>query len=163
MRDIIFKTDDYVFSYRVAGLLVHNNKILLQRLINDTAYALPGGHVELGETNEETLIREFKEEINANVRVVSLQWVGEIFFPWPSGNKPCHQICLYYKIELTDDKCIPLQGAFLGIEQLEDGSFKLEFSWVDIDRISDIELYPVDAKNLLAQGFQGVKHFVYKE
>lgn len=163
MRDIIFKTEEYVFSYRVAGLLVHNNRILLQRPINDNSFALPGGHVELGETNEETLIREFKEEINANIKVDSLQWVGEIFFPWPSGNEPCHQICLYYKIELLDDKCIPLEGAFWGTEQLEDGSFKLEFSWVDINRISDIELYPVDAKRLIAEGFQGVKHFVYKE
>lgn len=163
MRDIIFKTDEYVFSYRVAGLLVHNNKILLQRPINDIAYALPGGHVEFGETNEETLIREFKEEINANIRVDSLQWVGEMFFPWPSGNKPCHQICLYYKIELTDDKCIPLEGEFWGTEQLENGTFKLKFSWVDISRISDIELYPVEAKSLLAQGFDGIKHFVYKE
>jgi hypothetical protein len=92
-----------------------------------------------------------------------LQWVGEIFFPWPSGNKPCYQICLYYKIELADDKCIPLEGEFWGTEQLEDGSFKLEFSWVDINNISDIELYPVDAKRLIAEGFQGLKHFLYKE
>ncbi len=104
MRDIIFKTDEYVFSYRVAGLLIYNNRILLQRPINDNSYALPGGHVELGETNEETLIREFKEEINVNIIVDSLQWVGKIFFPWSSDNKPCHQICLYYKIELADDK-----------------------------------------------------------
>lgn len=163
MRDIIFKTDEYVFSYRVAGVLIHNNRILLQRPINDSAYALPGGHVELGETTEETLIREFKEEINTNITVASLQWVGEIFFPWSSGNKPCHQICLYYKIELADDKCIPMEGAFWGTEQLEDGSFKLEFLWVDINRICDIELYPVDAKRLIAEGFHGVKHFVYKE
>lgn len=163
MQDIIFKTDEYVFSYRVAGLLIHNNRILLQRPINDSGYALPGGHVELGETNEETLIREIKEEINADIRVDSLQWVGEIFFPWPSGKKPCHQICLYYKIELEDDKCIPLEGKFWGTEQLENGSFKLEFSWVDISSISNIELYPVDAKRLIAEGFQGVKHFVYKE
>jgi ADP-ribose pyrophosphatase YjhB (NUDIX family) len=163
MSDIIFKTDVYVFSYRVAGLLIHNNRILLQRPIKDTAYALPGGHVELGETNEETLIREFKEEINANITVDSLQWVGEIFFPWPSGNKACHQICLYYTIELADDKCIPLEGKFWGTEQLENGSFKLEFSWVDINYISDIELYPVDTKRLITEGFHGVKHFVYKE
>ncbi len=71
MRDIIFKTDEYVFSYRVAGLLIHNNRILLQRPINDTGYALPGGHVDLGETNEETLIREFKEEINAKMAIIS--------------------------------------------------------------------------------------------
>ena len=67
--DILFKTDDWVFSYRVAGICVQNGKVLLQKPTNDNAHAFPGGHVEFGETNEETLIREFKEEIGANIRV----------------------------------------------------------------------------------------------
>ena len=29
--DILFKNDDFVFSYRVGGILKHNGKILLQR------------------------------------------------------------------------------------------------------------------------------------
>ena len=28
--DILFKNDDFVFSYRVGGILIHNEKILLQ-------------------------------------------------------------------------------------------------------------------------------------
>ena len=28
MSDILFKTDDYVFSYRVGGILIRDNKIL---------------------------------------------------------------------------------------------------------------------------------------
>ena len=80
-KDIIFKTDEYVFSYRVAGVLLHSGKVLLQKSKNDTGYAIPGGHVALGETSEETLVREFKEEINADIKVGSLKWVGELFFP----------------------------------------------------------------------------------
>lgn len=160
-KDIIFRTDEYVFSYRVAGLLVHNGRVLLQRPQNDTAYAFPGGHVALGETNEETLVREFKEEINANIKVDNLKWVGEIFFPW--GDKPCHQICLFYNVSLTEDNNIPLYGTFWGNEQLEDKSFMLEFSWIDIKNIEAIELYPVEAKKYLAKGLNQVEHFVYKE
>ena len=29
--DILFKNDNFVFSYRVGGILTHNGKILLQR------------------------------------------------------------------------------------------------------------------------------------
>ena len=61
--DILFKTDDFVFSYRVAGICMQNGKVLLQKPSNDTGYAFPGGHVTLGETNAQTLIREFQEEI----------------------------------------------------------------------------------------------------
>ena len=33
MSDILFKTDDYVFSYRVGGLLIHNGKVLMQNAV----------------------------------------------------------------------------------------------------------------------------------
>ena len=33
--DILFKNDDFVFSYRVGGILKHNGKILLQCPKND--------------------------------------------------------------------------------------------------------------------------------
>ena len=160
-KDILFKTDEYVFSYRVAGILIQNEKVLLQRPYNDTAYAFPGGHVELGETNANTLVREFKEEINGDIRVGKLRWVGEIFFPW--GTKPCHQICLFYEVELTDFSTIPLEGTFEGMEQLEDKTFKLEFSWIDIKDIDEIELYPIEAKEFIVNGVNQVEHFVYKE
>ena len=29
--DILFKTEDYVFSYRVAGICIQNGKVLLQK------------------------------------------------------------------------------------------------------------------------------------
>lgn len=160
-KDILFKTDEYVFSYRVAGVLLRNGKVLLQKPISDTAYAIPGGHVSLGVTNEETLVREFKEEINLDIKVEKLKWVGEIFFPW--GGKPCHQICLFYDVNLTDNITIPLSGTFWGTEQLEDKTFKLEFSWIDIKDIEDIELYPIGVKKYLAEGLSEVQHFVYKE
>ena len=160
-KDILFKNDDFVFSYRVAGLLIKNNKILLQRPISDTGYAIPGGHVSFGETNEETLIREFREEIGVDIKVNGLKWVGEIFFPW--GDKPCHQINLFYKVTLTEDTQIPLHGEFYGIEKIENDSFKLEFSWVDLKDILNVELYPTNAKELLLNNSKEIKHFIYRE
>ena len=106
--DILFNKDGYVFSYRAAGLLIHNDKILLQRTKDDEGYAVPGGHVVLGETADSTLIREFREEIGADVYVERMVFVGEIFFPW--GDSPCHQICLYYKVGLSEESQIPLEG-----------------------------------------------------
>ena len=50
MSDILFHTDAFVFSYRVAGVLLRDGKILLQKPTDDSGFALPGGHVEFGET-----------------------------------------------------------------------------------------------------------------
>ena len=152
--DILFKTEEWVFSYRVAGICVCNGKVLLQKPVNDAAYAFPGGHVALGESNEETLIREFKEEIGVDIRVGELKWVAEIFFPW--GSKPCHQICLYYMVEgeiLEDTR-------FMGIEER---NVSLEFRWVPLEELKNLEVYPVQTAELMQKLDAGVQHFVYRE
>lgn len=161
MRDIIFKTEEYVFSYRVAGILIYNDKILLQKIDDDTAYAIPGGHVNLGETNEEALIREFKEEINSDIKVNDLMWMGELFFPW--GEKQCHQICIYYNIYLNQNTNIPFDGVFYGKEKLKEKAFELKFSWVNIKDIENIDLYPIQAQKYILEGMNKTEHFVYKE
>ena len=160
MSDILFRKDEWVFSYRVAGIVINNGKVLLQKTADDPAYAFPGGHVELGETNEETLVREFMEEIGADVAVKELKWVAEIFFPW--GKSPCHQICLYYMVDITDDRT-PKDGVFMAKEHIEGRNFDLEFHWVPIEETGTLELYPTDAKELLLRLDEGIKHFVYRE
>jgi len=161
MNDILFHKDDYVFSYRVAGVLLHGDKILLQKPTNDTGYALPGGHVEFGETNAQTLEREFKEEIGAEITVGALKWVAEIFFQW--GDKPCHQICLYYDIKLKDESQIPLDGIFIGDERIEGREFKIEFHWIPVKSLSQIEVYPTNISDLIMKYDEGVQHFIYRE
>lgn len=159
MADILFKTDDAVFSYRVAGVMVQNGKVLLQRPADVYEYAFPGGHAEFFETNAQTLMREFREEMGAEITVGNLMWVGEIFFPW--GKKPCHQICLYYKVEPVSG--IPLDRNFHGTEQLENLTFKLHFEWHDIDQLSALEVYPPQCREFLKLPEDQVQHFIYHE
>ena len=159
--DILFKTDEAVFSYRVAGICVQNGKVLLQTTTGeDRSFAFPGGHVAFGETNAQTLVREFQEEIGADIRVGDLKWVAEVFFPW--GDKPCHQICLYYMVEILNPG-ITAEGMFLGREQLENRKFDLEFHWVPLKEVRELEVYPTNAVELLEKLDGGVEHFVYRE
>ena len=160
MKDILFKDETGVFSYRVAGICVHNGKVLLQTTTTGPAFAFPGGHVAFGETNAQTLIREFKEELGADISVGELKWVAEVFFPW--GNKPCHQICLYYLVEITDD-VTPRSGIFSGVEQMEGQKFTLEFHWVPLEEAKEYELYPTQCRELLSSLSEGIKHFTYIE
>lgn len=161
MADILFKTEDAVFSYRVAGICVQNGKVLLQTTTGqDRSFAFPGGHVEFGETNAQTLIREFREEIGADIRVGELKWVAEVFFPW--GDKPCHQICLYYMVAIENPD-IPRDGMFLAKEHLEGRSFDLEFHWVPLEDVQRLELYPTQCRELLGRLEGGVQHFIYRE
>ena len=162
MGDLLFKTEEGVFSYRVAGICVQDGKVLLQKPTNDNAYAFPGGHVEFGETNAETLVREFKEEIDADVRVGELKWVAEAFFPWGGNGKPCHQICLYYMVEILNPE-IPKEGMFMATEHIEGRNFDLEYHWVPIEDVKKLEVYPTNTPELLEKLQEGMQHFIYRE
>jgi 8-oxo-dGTP pyrophosphatase MutT (NUDIX family) len=160
--DALFKTDHYIFSYRVAGILIRDGKILLQKLPHEPGFAFPGGHAELGETSQETLIREFKEEIGADIVVNELKWVGENFFPW--DGRPCHQICLYYLVSLANPAQISqLCGSFVIKEQIGGKVFDLEIHWVPLSAIDQMEIYPTDAQYLLKQMDDGIRYFVFRE
>ena len=56
-----------------AGIATKNNKYLLALRLPGTSigesWEFPGGKAEVGETPEEALIREFKEELNIDIEV----------------------------------------------------------------------------------------------
>lgn len=161
MKDILFKTDDAVFSYRVGGVLIRNGKILLQRPAGDD-YSIIGGHVSFLETTEETLKREFEEEIHAKIDVERLLAVGEVFFPW--GKRPCHQVCLYYLVHLTDESAIPLEGVFHGYDDLGNERINLDFCWVPLDEIRrGLKVYPQELMPHILDMRADTVHFVSKQ
>ena len=157
-HDILFKNDEHVFSYRVAGLLVREDKILLQRDIWKN-HAVPGGHVSFMETTEETLKREFLEEINAVIGVDRLVAVQENFFMW--GEKPCHQLHFYYQIHLEEEN-IQLEGEFPVCDELGDLRVDLDFVWIPLEELDKISVYPREIRKLLEKR-EGVLHFVSSE
>lgn len=159
MKDILFQSEGFVFSCRVAGVCVKNGMTLLQKPTNDTAFAFPGGQASLGETNRETLVREFMEELGAEVKVGGLRWVGELFFPW--GDRRCHQLCLYYDVDILSPH-IPESGTFTGIEKLPGRDFEMEFHWVPEEKLGELELYPPQAAEYIRYPGK-VEHFVYRE
>ena len=155
MKDILFKTEEGSFSYRVAGICVYDGKVLLQKPLDDDGYAFPGGHVAFGETNAQTLTREFLEEIGASVEVGELKWVAEIFF-WMNG-KPCHQLCLYHMVDI-DMATIPDGKAFASMENPN-----LYFYWIPLEKVKDHLVYPVKCAELLQDLNGGVHYFVDRE
>lgn len=79
-KDWLFNGDDFICSFRSAGVLLRNNKILVQRNRDGNDYAIPGGHVIIGETATESLIREYKEETGADIICQRLIWTEECFW-----------------------------------------------------------------------------------
>lgn len=162
-QDILFRTENFIFSCRVAAILIHDGKALLQRVEGDEEYAFIGGHVAYGETTEETLVREFREELHADIEVKRLCAVGEIFFPW--GEKPCHQIGLFYRATLSGTPEIPLEGAFHGYDDFGRLRPGLEYSWVPLEdiRLKRAKLCLEELLPCMLEDTPEIRHFVSRQ
>lgn len=88
MRESIkMKTNDYNFKFRVSGLIIKNNKLLLVDMDDSGFLCLPSGYVELGETTEEAIKRELLEEIRKDVSIEKYLGVIENYFINKYGKK----------------------------------------------------------------------------
>ncbi len=70
------------FNYRVVGVAIHDDSVLLHRAAGESFWTLPGGRAEHGETAEQTIRREMLEELETDVHVDRLLWVVENFFEY---------------------------------------------------------------------------------
>ena len=153
---ISFKKDNKVFVYRVAGIAIFNNKLLVHRSIKDDFWSLPGGRCEMLEISKDTLIREMKEEIGVDVFVIRPLYFVENFFHFEE--KDFHELSIFYLMEFpTSSKWIFENETFKGIEQ----DFKIEndvyngagleliFRWVNLNELDNLRLYPLFLRNSL--------------
>ncbi|MCG8500814.1 MAG: NUDIX domain-containing protein [Firmicutes bacterium] len=157
-RDWLFAYENRIHNFRSTGVLLNNGKVLIQRGINDTEFALPGGHVIWGETSAETLVREYKEELGADISVDRLIWVEEVFWKW--GAREAHTICHYHLVRLTNSHQIPDYGSF---KSLSSDESKLIFQWVNINGLQDYKIYPAFLKDKINNLSEGIEHFITRE
>lgn len=61
---------------KIAWIELQNGKILSARSKGKSKFYLPGGKREEGETDEATLIREIKEELDIDILAESIKYVG---------------------------------------------------------------------------------------
>lgn len=66
---------------KLAWLYIQDGKLLSARSKNKTLFYLPGGKREVGESDEQALIREIKEEISVNLIPNSIQYVETFSAP----------------------------------------------------------------------------------
>ena len=156
-KDWLFSSDEYICDLRTVGVLVKNNRVLVQRDKNGSEYALPGGHIKIGETLEAGLVREYKEETGVDIKVKRLLWSEECFLEW--NGKLAHNIAFYYLIEECDGCKIPDNGEFASHKAY----WNAAIGWMDIEELKSIIVYP-DFLNEETYDLDGeVKHFISKK
>lgn len=155
-RDWLFSSDAYICDVRTVGVLVRDGKFLVQREADGDAYALPGGHIKIGETLEDGLIREYMEETGANILCKRLLWSEECFWEWKG--KRAHNIAFYYLIALADGSDIPDTGEFVAHKD----NCNVVLGWMPVEEIKNITICPGFLKEEIFCLDGPIKHFVTK-
>lgn len=144
------------FNYRVVGIALDGNRVLLHRAEMDDFWSLPGGRGEMLEPSEETLKREMREELEVEIRVDRLVWVVENFFEY--DDKPYHELAFYFLMTFPPDchlrkKSEPFTSY--------DGDVKLIFKWYQLDELENIVLYPSFLREGLRSIPDSIEHIVH--
>lgn len=155
-RDWLFKSEESVCELRAAAVLVENGEILVQREVDSDEYALPGGHVKIGETLEDALKRELFEETGLHIACRRLLWSEESFWQW--DGKQAHGIAFYYLAELLTDSARLCRGVWTA----QRDNPRVEYGLLPIERLNDVTVYPEFLKDEIACLDGPMKHFVSK-
>ena len=91
--------DQLGFSVHVYGIAVDNGKVLV--LPQFDGYDWPGGGMELGETIEEALKREYFEETGLKVELIKFLKIYDCFFHHLYKNQDSQAILLFYLVKVV--------------------------------------------------------------
>ncbi|WP_144551803.1 NUDIX domain-containing protein [Bacillus mycoides] len=84
------------FHHIVRGVLIKDGKLLIAHFKGHHSF-LPGGHIELGESAEKALLREWEEEMGI---VCSIEkFLGVIENHWKDGDTLHYEINHVFKVE----------------------------------------------------------------
>src|SRR3989339_684817 len=104
---IELNVEDLYFRPAVYGVLIQDNKVLMMN--QKFGYCLPGGALDLGETFEESLKREIREETGYEIKIINIVEVTSEFFKFPPSSqktfKDAHSIRMFFTCKiLSEDK-----------------------------------------------------------
>lgn len=154
--DATFNAGDSLFNYRVAGILIENNHVLIHKQVDDEHWALPGGRVKVLEDSQTSIVREIMEELGMTVNVDKLLWITENFFTM--GKSKVHEVGLYYSLTRHDESVEYSTESFYG----EEGK-RLIYQWVPIDELKTLHLYPQFLRTSLQNLPEAPVHLIIRD
>lgn len=140
--DISFKTGEGRFNYRVCGILVHEGKLLAMKDNGIGHYYLPGGRVQMGETTDEAILREMREELLIDAKITRPLWLNQSFFELDGTREKFHEVCLYYLMDAAETDLLSRGERFT--RQEEDVTH--EFVWLPFENLQETYIYPLFIK-----------------
>jgi ADP-ribose pyrophosphatase YjhB (NUDIX family) len=126
-------------TVRPSGILIENGMILLikQYVSATRGWSMPGGKLEAGETIEQCLVREWKEETGLDIRVKELLYLTDRF-----RNSDTHVVHMTFLLERTGEK--PGEFAWTHLDPYVSSTSKSmrEIKMTPIDELTSLGFSP---------------------
>lgn len=94
----------------VGAIVVGSKGVLLVRRDKDPGkglWSIPGGGVEIGETQEESIIREVLEETGIECKIIELVSTADLITPDKSGRIEFHYLLNHYLARAITESTMP--------------------------------------------------------
>lgn len=140
--DLTFHTEEGIFNCRVCAVILRNGTLLAMKNERTPYYFLPGGRIRFGETMEEAVLREVREELGIEARILRPLWLNQGFFQEDITGKRFHELCLYFLMDISGSELEKTEDTFLRREE----SHTNQFHWLPVQTLQEEYLYPVFIK-----------------
>lgn len=158
MKDIKVKDENGKFRLRVSGMLIKNNKLLVHETQKFKGYCLPGGHVEVGESTKQAMLREMKEELNIDVEIIDLFCINENIYNVDEATS--QEINYYYKLK----SLTPLSDAPFSVKEIDKGIEKEhKFDWIDINELCNKNFKPNHMAKIIMENIETKNNVVLSD
>ncbi len=160
-NDICFQTpENDRFRLRAAAIIIENGCVLFATNDKEKYYYSIGGAIRLGETAEQTCLREVFEETGIHYEIDRLAFVQELFFRRDDGmlkGLNCHEITFFFLMKPR------------GTQQLDShsktfyGTVEEKMCWLPLNELGKYEAYPEFFKEKLNNLQPGIEHIVTRQ
>lgn len=124
------------FNVRVYGILINDGKLLVsdEYIKGMNITKLPGGGLEFGEGTIECLIREFKEELDLDIEVLSHFYTTD-FFVNSAFSSTNQVISIYYTVKPKSELNFKVSETIFDFEKKKEGAQSMR--WIDLQSLSE--------------------------
>lgn len=146
-KRIRMAVDDLSFRPSIYAVIIKNGKILLSPVWD--GYDFPGGGIEKGETLDEALEREVKEETGLKAKRGEVIFVESDFFLAPYTKQKLHTILIYCTANVTGGK---ISAKYFDEHEKK---YAKPAEWVDIKAVKKLKFYnAVDSVKIIRKALK---------